>query len=69
MKNYYHNVIHQLSETLDSLWRMDTYIKDAQEEEKDKEAKFWEDYKKTLEEQVATLKIHLEEGIRHGELS
>ena len=69
MQNCYHNVIHQLSETLDSLWRMDTYINDARQEENDKEVKFWEEYKKTLEEQIATLKIHLEEGVRKGEFS
>ena len=32
MKNCQHNLIHQLSETMDSLWRMDQYRDDAQKE-------------------------------------
>ena len=59
VKNCHHNVIHQLSETLDSLWRMEMYIKDAQNENCQDGVIFWQNYKKTLENQVEMLKKQL----------
>ena len=64
MDNCKHNLVHQLSETLDSLWRMDQYIKDAQEVDCEEGANFWREYKKTLEGQVEVLKTQLEKVVR-----
>ena len=64
MKNCQHNIIHQLSETLDSLWRMDIYIKDAHSENHPELEEFWGSYKETLERQVEMLKEQLESIIK-----
>ena len=64
IKNCQHNLIHQLSETMDSLWRMDNYIEDAKENDCSKGISFWENYKKTLENQISLLKNQLEEVIK-----
>jgi len=64
IKNCQHNLIHQLSETMDSLWRMDNYIEDAKESDCSKGVNFWENYKKTLENQISLLKDQLEEVIK-----
>ncbi len=68
MKNCLHNLIHQLSETLDSLWRMDIYIKDAQEINCQEGVEFWQNYKKTLEQQVEVLKGQLAKAVEKKEL-
>lgn len=68
MKNCHHNIIHQLSETLDSLWRMDTYIKDAKEENCPEGIEFWQNYKKTLEDQVKLLKEQLKKIVKEEEI-
>ena len=64
MENCKHNLIHQLSETLDSLWRMDQYIKDAQERNCEEGMNFWQEYRKTLEAQVEMLKKQLEKVVK-----
>ena len=64
IKNCYHNLIHQLSETMDSLWRMDTYIEDARNDGCQEDIEFWQRFKETLEEQVEMLKEKIEEMIR-----
>ncbi|MCD6471334.1 hypothetical protein J7K86_02290 [bacterium] len=64
MKNCQHNLIHQLSETMDSLWRMDQYVKDAEMENCQGGADFWRNFKKTLEEQVKLLKEQLEKVVK-----
>lgn len=64
MKNCQHNLIHQLSETMDSLWRMNQYIKDAEQEHCEKGVEFWKKFKETLEEQVKMLKDKLEEVVK-----
>ena len=64
IKNCHHNLIHQLSETMDSLWRMDTYIKDAQEENCQEGVEFWQEFKKTLENQLEMLKKQLEKIVK-----
>lgn len=65
MKNSCHNLIHQLSETLDSLWRMDVYIEDAQKENLAEEEQFWTEYKKSLEKQEKMLKEQIEKVVRN----
>ncbi len=64
MKNWQHNILHQLSETMDSLWRMDQYIKDAEGEGKTDEVEFWKEFKGTLEDQLRMLKERLEKIIK-----
>lgn len=61
ISNTEHNIVHQLSETIDSFWRMDTYIEDARKDQMPQLAKFWEGYKATLEKQVAMLQEQLKE--------
>lgn len=64
MKNWQHNILHQLSETMDSLWRMDQYIRDAQEEGKEEEVEFWKKFRESLEEQLKMLRERLEKIIK-----
>ncbi len=64
MENCFHNLIHQLSETLDSLWRMDIYIKDAEAINCQEGIEFWQNYKKNLEDQVDILKKQLSKAIK-----
>ena len=59
MKNCQHNLIHQFSETMDSLWRMDQYIKDAEAESCSWGVEFWKKYKESLEKQMVALKEQL----------
>lgn len=63
VKNCQHNLIHQLSETMDSLWRMKQYEDDAEEENCSEGVEFWKKYKGTLEKQVVMLKEQLEKVI------
>lgn len=64
MKNCQHNLIHQLSETMDSLWRMEQYIKDAEAENCSWGVEFWKKYKESLEKQTMVLKEQLEKVIK-----
>ena len=64
MKNWQHNILHQLSETMDSLWRMDQYIKDAKEEGKEEDVEFWKDFRGTLENQLKMLRERLEKVVK-----
>ncbi len=68
MKDCLHNLIHQLSETLDSLWRMDQYINDAKEANCQEGIEFWQNYKKTLENQVETLRSQLIKAIQEDKI-
>jgi len=63
VKNSQHNLIHQLSETMDSIWRMKLYQEDAQKDNRPEEVEFWKKFKETLEKQVAMLKEQLEKVI------
>lgn len=63
IRNTYHNIVHQLSETLDSWWRMDKYIDDAEKDDEFEVAEFWKEYKSTLERQVRNLKEKLEKEV------
>lgn len=65
MKNINHDLIHQLSETLDSIWRYQDYLKNAQGCEQC--VKLWERMRAMDEEQAELLakeiKRHAGEGI------
>ncbi len=63
IKNCQHNLIHQLSETMDSLWRMNQYQEDAKKENCSEGVEFWKNYKDTLEKQILMLKEQLEKVI------
>jgi len=56
IKNSYHNLVQQFSETLDSHWRMDRYIADAEEDNEPEIANLWREFKPTLENQIEILK-------------
>ena len=64
MKNYQHNIIHQLSETMDSLWRIGQYMKDAEVDGHPEEVEFWRGFKETLEKQMVMLKDRLEKIVK-----
>ena len=68
IKNCQHNLIHQLSETMDSLWRIEQYKEDAREENCEADEEFWEQFKETLEKQIEMLKIQLENTIKESGL-
>ena len=51
-QNSYHNLVQQLSEALDSYWRMDQYIKDAEEDNEPEKSNLRKDYKPTLKKQI-----------------
>ena len=50
MSNCDHNIIHQLSNKLDSVWRIDTFIRDAKKQRHSECAKFWQKMKKADEQ-------------------
>lgn len=55
-QNSYHNLVQQLSEALDSYWRMDQYIKDAEEDNEPEISNLWKEYKPILKRQIELLK-------------
>jgi len=65
IKNYQHNIIHQLSETLDSLWRMDQYLEDARKEGYQEGIDFWNEYRESLEKQIEILKEELKKTAKN----
>ncbi|MBI2633923.1 MAG: hypothetical protein HYW80_01275 [Parcubacteria group bacterium] len=64
MKNHNHDLVHQLSETLDSIWRFDTYLKAS--EGCGSCSALWQkmknDYQAFEGLLVAEIKKHIEEG-------
>lgn len=60
LKNHNHDLVHQLSETSDSIWRMEDYLKNA--EGCDYCKSIWDEMKKDYEKHVGRLK---EEIVRH----
>lgn len=66
MKNCNHDLIQQLSECMDSLWRYDEYIKNAQEKGCGKCVELWQKMKELTKEQIKLLKQYLEECIKEG---
>ena len=64
LKDTYHDIVHQLSETMDSLWRMEEYIMNAQKENKPELAEFWKKFQTLLTEQAKILKEELERIVK-----
>ena len=64
MKNHNHDLVHQLSETLDSIWRFDSYLKTAEGCESC--TALWQklknDYQQLERLLVAEIKKHIDEG-------
>lgn len=64
LKDHNHDLIHQMSETSDALWRMDEYIKNAEGCESCKA--LWSLMKADLERHVGALKSEVEVHIREA---
>ena len=66
MKNYNHDLIHQLSEMLDSAWRFKEYAKNAKGNCADCH-KMWQDIKKGCEDKIEKIKrelvLHAKKGL------
>ena len=62
--NTYHDLLHQLSEVLDSLWRMREYKENAEKEGRPEIKEFWEKMEKMLQQEVEMLKEQLEKLIK-----
>lgn len=56
LNNCNHNLVHQLAVKLDSLWRYDTYIKDAKKEGHNECVRVWEKLKKEDAKDVELLR-------------
>jgi|YelNatPaOPRAMG01_1025707.scaffolds.fasta_scaffold04623_8 predicted transcriptional regulator len=67
MKNYNHDLIHQLSETLDSIWRLDEYIKNATECPRCQ--KLWAECKVDLEKIAQKISEELKQHIKEEKFS
>lgn len=64
MTNNDHDLIHQLSEKLDSLWRYDEYIKNAKDCKECK--KLWEECRKKDMELIEAIKEEVKRHIKSG---
>ncbi len=64
IKNCNHDLIHQLSESMDSLWRFDEYLKNAQENGCGRCVELWKKMKELSQEQIKLLKQYLEDCIK-----
>lgn len=62
IKNHDHDMIHELSERLDSLWRYDQYIKNAKGNKSLEN--FWEKVKKQERSNITSLKRLIGEHVR-----
>ncbi len=62
MKNHDHDMIHELSERLDSLWRYDQYIENAKG--KKSLENFWAKLKKQERANITSLKRLIREHVR-----
>lgn len=64
MKNHNHDLVHQLSETLDSIWRFESYVKSAEGCERC--TMLWKRLKEGYQEfeklLVGEIRKHIEEG-------
>lgn len=65
MKNHNHDLVHQLSELMDSIWRFDEYKKNAEGCKEctalwEKMRRDWEEYEKIL---TVEIKRHVDAGI------
>jgi hypothetical protein len=59
-----HDLIHELSRRLDSLWRYDQYIANA--EWRDELRQFWKDAKAVEEQAISRLKQLITQEVRNG---
>jgi len=59
-----HDLIHELSKRLDSLWRCDQYIANA--EDRPAISKFWQEIKQQEQENIRRLKELIGEEIQNG---
>ena len=64
LKDYNHDLIHQLSETSDSVWRVEDYIKNA--EGCDVCREIWEEIKGDYEKHVEMLRAEIERHAKEG---
>lgn len=64
LENYNHDLIHQLSETLDSLWRYEEYMKNAQQCQHCQEV--WRRCRELSEEMVEILTEEIKNHINQG---
>lgn len=64
MKNNDHDLVHQLSEKLDSLWRYDDYIKNSKDCKEC--AALWKKLKKSDLEMVGMLKEEIKSHVKSG---
>lgn len=64
--NHHHNLVQQLSELMDSVWRYDRYYK---EDSKDcpQCVALWESLHKRHEEDINNLKKHIADHVRQGD--
>jgi len=64
MKNWNHDLVHQLSEDLDSLWRYDAYLKSA--EGCDRCTAMWKKFKEIDEEKARMLQDEILQHIKEN---
>lgn len=62
MADHDHDLVHELNKRLDSLWRYDQYIANA--EGKDKIRKYWQDAKAQEEENIDRLRNLIAEEVQ-----
>lgn len=67
MKNGNHDLIHQLSEDLDSLWRYETYLKNAADCKHC--LTMWREFKKIDEKKIERLKLEIERHVKEGKFN
>ncbi len=64
LKDHNHDLVHQLSETSDSFWRIEDYIKNA--EGCDYCKGIWEEMKSDFEKHVEMLRVEIERHVKEG---
>ncbi len=66
MKNYIHDLVHQLSEKLDSLWRYDQYIRNAKKDKCKSCVKVWQYLKATDKDCVRVIEEEIAKIVKGG---
>lgn len=66
MKNYIHDLVHQLSEKLDSLWRYDEYIRNAKRDKCVSCVKVWQYMKGSDKECIKVLEKEITRIVKAG---
>jgi hypothetical protein len=64
--NLHHNLVQQLSELMDSVWRYEHFYKNDAED-CDKCKKLWEELHQRHEEDIKMLKDHLADHVKAGD--